>query len=582
MPSTSSGITLFQAQNPSLFLLSQIYVPGVEPNLTVSPPTGNVIPVVGCLLIDSISSDILYVVTAVDPITYATTYVPAQLAANNSDPNSSQVSLLSYGNDIFRVYYDPRTNPVTVIPDTRLVTFGNQNASYQIVLNPGPNQTIISQYYNQAGVYLGNLVPLVDITSLPILPGTTEQPVLTTTGKYCLPCYTNTALTDGQQVAIQIFNSQGAQTAQWIAFAKESVIANEFTYTIPTISSMTITSVQSRSNNEIYIYQNQNTDSLGLQVELTYTDGTVIQAPIDNTQCFVYGLSDFVSSYPGLRQNILVKYYLSSEQVATPSLLNGQTFITAEASLVVISNNLSYGVKISSIPVWDASINQYQLNFFMYNTNRSAPTNVTGLVSYLGANIFSGSTYGSAQYLTLGVDLNAVDPISYPVSTQYQQNLVLTLQPLTSTVRYIIADSSNATIVYGTNSVANPRPQLYFDQSTNMYVVNPVFNTQALFLTNFYTNANPPYDSINEVSAPTPTHFQVKDPSTGIAVTTAPIPMTQYQAEFAITANGNANRYAQPGSNLVVEFLLQLNNNTTLFLYGVPVDVISQTSVTPA
>lgn len=563
----TADITLFTPRNPGLFLLPQIYVPGVSPSVNSSGNTiGNIIPVVGSLVIDVTNNNTLYVVDAVDSNTHASTLNPAQMEVSNTNPDDSLVSIISYGNDIFRVYYDTRTSPITTRPDSRIVVFGTDNVNYQIVINPGSSQTVISQNYNSAGAYTGPLVPMAALTNA---SGTTIEGAM-----WCTPCYVNTTLTDGEELFIQVFNSQGAMTAQISAFAKLSVIVNELDFVIPTISSIAITSTQNRGNNEIYIYQNQNVDSLGIQIILTFTDGHQTTVPIDNTQCFLYGTEDFVASYPGLQQNILVKYFLSSDETATNSLLSeGRNFVTGEVSLIVVPNQLTTGVKISTIPRWNSSTSAYDLFFYLYSVSRNTVVNVTGMVTIDTSTPYNGSLYGVAQNLTLTLDMSQVDPTTYTQSTTYQQTLVITLQPIAALVRYILADATNAAVVFGADSTNNRRPILNFSTSGNQYVISSIFANQAAFLLSFYTDGNPPYDVSNETSAPVPTHFQLRDPSSGLAITTAPIPLASYNTPFNITGTGLQNRYAGTGSTVLVEFLTIVSGSATLINYGTPCDV---------
>lgn len=568
MVSTNTAdITLFTPKNPSLFTIDQIYVPGVAPTVNSSGNTvGNIIPVVGSLVIDVINNNTLYVVDAVDPNTHASTLNPAQIDVTNLTLSETLVSVISYGNDIFRIYYDTRTTPLTVTPDRRIVIFGTDIVNYQIVKNPGPTQTIISQNYDSAGAYTGPLVPMAPITNA---AGTAVVGA-----SYCTPCYINTTIADGEELFIQVFNSQGAMVATVSAFAKLSVIINELDYVVPTISGVTITSTQTRGNNEIYIFQNQDVSSLGIQIVLTFTDGHQTIVPIDNTQCFLYGLADFVPSYPGLQQNILVKYFLSSDQTATNALLSqGRNFITAEASLVVITNQLATGVKIATIPRWNNSTNQYDLFFYLYSIARNTMLNVTGLVTINQSTPYSGVLYGVAQNLTLDLDMSLADPTTYPTSTLYQQTLVITLQPIAALTRYILADATNASVVYGADSSLNRRPIIDFSTSAQQYSISTIFANQAAFLQSFYTDANPPYDTSTETAPPIPTHFQLRDPASGLAITPAPIPIANYNAPFSITGTGLQSRYTGTGAVVIVEFLSVINSTTTLLLIGVPVDV---------
>lgn len=568
MVNTSPGITLFTEQDASVLRIEQLYVPGTAPSRnTAGLPIGNIIPVVGTLVIDVVNNNTLYAVDAVDPNTHATTLGPARMPVDNTNPDDALVSIISYGNDIFRLYYDLRASPTIVWPDRRLVVFGVEIVSYQLVTNPGtPQQVILSQNYDSTGTYTGPLVPMAAVTNA---TGTALEGA-----QYCAPCRVTAALTDNQEVFVQFFNSQGALEATASMFTKQSIIVNEAGYLTPTIAGVSIISTQSRGNNEIFIFQNQDVDSLGIQVQLTYTDGHSRIVPVDNSQCYIYGLADFVSSYPGLQQEILVKYFLGSDESASSALSSqGQSFVTAEVSLVVVANELATGVKISAIPRWNNSTSKYDLFFYLYTDARTNVTNVTGLVSINPSTPYNGSLYGVAQNLILDLDMSQVFPSAYSVSTLYQQTLIITLQPIAALTRYILQDASNAPLAYGADSTNNRRPIVNFSTSLNQYSISTIFANTAAFIQSFYTDANPPYDVATETQPVAPTHFQLRDPASGFAITSAPIPLASFNSPFSITGTGLQNRYTGTGATVIVEFLAQINSNTTLILYGSAVDV---------
>ncbi|CAK9254169.1 unnamed protein product [Sphagnum jensenii] len=535
---TVGGLTLFVPQYPIIISKSNLYNP------TVSPPTGTTIPIVNCIVVDPTQNNALFIVTAVDPTTYASTLTPVTMVVDNTDPNQSQTSIISYGNDIFRLYVDPRTTPFTATPDARIVAFGGNNTTYRIVQNPGSSQIVLSANYNSSGNYTGVLAPMIDVPIPTITGGLAYS--YTGTARSCAPCYVTQTLTDGEELFIQVFNSQGAQTATISVFVQTSIILNEAITPDPVITDITITSNQSRSNGEIYIYQGQNANSLGIQVTLTYSDGHQRNAPIDSQQTFLYGLTDFIASYPGLQQGIIAKYFLSSsEQVSGSLAANSATYISAEATLVVISNQLQYGVKISVIPRWNATLAR-------------------------------GSLYGVAQNLTLQLDMSLVDPTTYSVSTLYQQTSIITLQPIAAYVRYILQDATNATVIYGPDTTGNRRPVVHYDATLQQYYIPAIFPTQTAFLQSFFYDGNPLYNTVSETAPPVPTHFVFRDPASGQMLVAAPIPLAQYTAAVSIIGTGSANRYAGTGSNILVEFMTILGgSNPSLILYGTPADVVT-------
>ena len=564
MTSTTGGITLFTPQYPIVIRMEDLYDP------TVTPAVGKISPVVGCLVVDVVNNNTVYVVDAVDPNTHISTLSPARMLVSNTNPVDSLVSVISYGNDIFRIYYDLRTLPITVRPDTRIVVFGTDVASYQLVQNPGPSQVVLSRHYDASGNYTGPLAPMAPVISP---TGDTYQGA-----SYATPCSVQSALTDGQEIFMEVFNSQGAQIALISAFAKQSIIINEMISPEPIITSAAITSTQSRPNNEIYIYENQTVASLGLQVVLTYSNGYTRTAPIDQTQCFLYGTEDFIPSYPGLRQTLLAKYYLDTNEVMSSSLAaDNVSYVTAEADLVVIANGLVAGVKIAAIPIWSPSSNKYKLAYFLYTTTRDRVINVTGMVTLSPSTPFNGAYYGQPQVLTLQLDMSQAEPTIYSVSTIYQQTVVITLQPLAAVDRYVIKDATNAPLSLGATTSTLHRPTIHYDPSIQQYYVPSLFASSIPFLQAFYWNANPPYDTTTETQAPSPTHFQLRDPSSGVLLTAAPIAISAYETAVSIMGAGLPNRYAQSGSNLLVEFLEVLSPSNTLILYGIACDTYTGT-----
>lgn len=563
MTNTTSGVTLFVPENPIIIPMSKLYDP------SVTPPTGNVIPVVDTFVVDA--SFNVWIVSSVDPTTHASTLVPAKFLVSNTNPDDSLTSTVSYGNDIFWVYYDVRTSPIVVRPDEKLVVFGMDNVSYQLVQNPGPTQTVISRRYDASGNYTGQLVP----TGTVVLPGGSPAPG----ASYFPACHVQSPLTDGEEIFIQVFNSQGAQTAQYVAFTKASIIINEAITPSPVITGVTITSPQTRSNGEIYIYQSQAIASLGLQVVMTYSDGHTRIVPIDQTQCFLYGTEDFIASYPGLVQPLIAKYYLNSSEVLAESLAAlHRTYVTAETNLVVIANGLQTGVKISVVPQWNATTNQYNLSFFLYTTTRDRMINVTGMVTINTSTPFNGEYYGQPQTLTLQLDMSQAEPTIYSAPTLYQQTSIITLQALTATDRYTLADAVNGA-VFGATTSSLARPVIHYDTTLQQYYIPSIYASLAAFLQAFFNNASPPYDTTNETQVPNPTHFWLRDPSSGVLLNSAAIPLAAWNAAFSIIGAGLANRYAGTGSNVIVEFVAILNSQTTLVLYGVPVDVYVGTYV---
>ena len=153
-----------------VYPLSVIYDPDVDLPSSLESEA-KIIPAVSSIVVDDMSGlhNTVYVVVAVDSETLKSTLRPAAFAEIN---DQTVDRILSYGNNIYMLYY----SPVTITDDTnttikcnrlsiddKFTLFGNHSANYQLVrTNADGTKTIISQTVvdaisvNNAGVSLAN------------------------------------------------------------------------------------------------------------------------------------------------------------------------------------------------------------------------------------------------------------------------------------------------------------------------------------------------------------------------------------------------------------------------------------------
>ena len=153
-----------------VYPLSVIYDPDVDLPSSLESEA-KIIPAVSSIVVDDMSGlhNTVYVVVAVDNETLKSTLRPAAFAEIN---DQTVDRILSYGNNIYMLYY----SPVTITDDTnttikcnrlsiddKFTLFGNHSANYQLVrTNADGTKTIISQTVvdaisvNNAGVSLAN------------------------------------------------------------------------------------------------------------------------------------------------------------------------------------------------------------------------------------------------------------------------------------------------------------------------------------------------------------------------------------------------------------------------------------------
>lgn len=537
--------------------LSDIYDPD---NIEGS---GNIVPTVGSILTEGTR---LYTVLSVNPTTYKTTYAQATIVVTDED-SGDQVSIVSYSNDIFSLYADDRNSPTRLQPDTRLIVTGRTPARYRLFINRGTeDEKVISKYYGSDGGQISDYVPMFQVLT------SDNQP----SGQaYAFPCHTSEVLSDGQEVSMVIYNDHGASVAEVNLFWRSSVIMNETPGYRPRITGLRVSATQMRNNGEIYLHETQDPDSLNMQLYVVYDDGNEQPVDIDNQKTFVYNLEQFRASYAGMTQEVLYKYYLSNtEELAEGVLPEPGSYISLRVPIIVLPTELGVTAKISVMPRWSVSLNQWVLKYFLYTTDRDTMIDITPHVTVTSGTFNGSSTmFGIWQEFEIGVDMMVVLPSQYSEQIVYRQPVTLRLQNIAIYEHYLIRDTLGSPIVYGLDTQASNRPVLMYDNTLERYFVpTDTFTDVDEFIESFYRRASPPYISDAEDVAPTPTHFTVRDINNGTMVISEPIPVEDYDQAFSIIG-AVKDRLLGTAANVIFEFTYRQDVSTDLILYGVPVDV---------
>ena len=516
------------------------------------------VPKIRSLVVDQNGS--IFRVVSVDEETYRSTLSPASIVITD-DTQDDQISVENYQNNIFACYLDDRNLPVRVVIDSRLVIYG-QTESYQLFINyQTEDERVVSSYYDTDGSFISNSVPMIDILSTDGTPSN---------AKYPRPSHTQETLADGTRLTMVIYNAQNSVVATTTLFTKRSTIQSSETGNQPVISNMSIIGNQSRGNDEFFVIQNQDIEELNLRARLTYDDGGTVEVPVDNQKLHLYGAESFFPSWIGLRQPIMMKYFLSFQEAGQPEIITNN-FITSDAYLVVTPAASYANVKISVIPYWVAAANEYRLRYFLYSADRTRSREITSHVT-ISTGTFVGNAFGDQQSLTLRVNLNEIDSTTYPDTNFYEQNVVISLQPPTSSTRWIIQDTPTSEIVYGAENPAGPRPRILYSPTSQRYrIPSTLFRTTEFFLTAFYTYGQAPFDPTTEEQVPQPTHFTFRDIQTGDALLSSPVDINDFSVELAIIGAGSSDRYVN--TTILVEFILRTQGGNTSILYGVPVEV---------
>lgn len=594
----STKSILFGERAAGVYLMSEIYFPSKDTESVGPDQSGKIVPAVGSLIVDDTVGlhNQQYTVTAVDPLTYEPTLIPSTFVIDST----AQVDrVLSYGNDIFMLYFSSTTenvegsniNLTRLIVDNKLSLFGKHAATYQLVQTDDEgDEHVISRRYiagsNNTLIPSGTVIPMLDTGVEGI--------------RKCDGCYTDATLLEGEEIRCDVYTAGGILIAQIRLIAKEGHLLNEKIGVANPIVDMVIKGTQMTAPGELYLYQGQNVKELGIYVDLIYSDGSARTIAIDNRRGFCYGLEKVTSSIVNVKFDILIKYYLSaSDAVGSGSdvIDDGKIrYISRTATITIIQNPSDVIAKISPIPMWDALNQCWYLRFLRYRSNRlsspyaveltsGSPTaDMTSDPEFVQTSGFNGKLFSTEQTVTM---IYHEQEDNFGSSTQKEASFVIELRNRASigekgAVYWLIKDTVGSDKTYGDTSDGAIRPRIEYVGTTSTdasYQIPAVFKETSnqtateVFLENFYYNANPPKIG-SEVVAPAPTHFRLKLPDKkGTPLVTSLIPVEDFRKKFTVNVPTGYSANFLLNQTVVVEFVRELDATTCEYLYGVPVDV---------
>ena len=547
-------LIIYNNRKPDSYAIADIYDPE-------NPQSGKYFPSLNSLVIDTDGG--LYYVESRDESSYSVTLKPCRIIATATGGGTDEeVTIVSYGNDKFCLYQDTRTDPHKLIVDAKFLVYGNNLVEYALYQpDASGNEQCISMYFDSTGSFISNRIPLQSISE--------EYPAY----KFPTNCHTTHSLVEGDPVTLRAFNNLGNLAAEITLYVRNASWLNDLASHTNPIVKLDAEAVQMQGD-DFYIYEKQDPSHLNIRPYLLYADGTKTYINVDNQQCFIYGLSDLIPSYAGRHQRIVIKYFLNYRETTTQSTDDNRRFLTCTKNVLVLDNNNDFTVKLSVVPYWDTDHDTWKMNFFAYTDDRQNVYNVTDLVTYNKDYPFDGTTakFGTEQHLVLDYDLQSIFQTDDPLPGA--QSLYITFWDQTKYERYTYRDSYDDNFIYGVDGSITRRPVIYYDSTISQYFIpTSIFQNKEAVIESFYTLARPPYNPELETIAPTPTHFTVRDGTSGQQIIGGPIAIEEYGQAWP-TIIGTP---VLTGQTVLVEFLLSTSETNFAILWGVPVDVYEGT-----
>lgn len=433
---------------------------------------------------------------------------------NQSGPTDEDIFLGAGPGPIgesFRLYVDKSVIPYTVALDARVRIYSTESSYIKIFKGTdiSVTGTIISAYYNQSGILVGENIPLESIT----VPSISDAPIK-------MPKIGSTSydLHDGEICTVVAYNDIGQAICVAKFIVKETAFIRQTDAGQKYISNISLESpfINSLNNRQIDYPVNITLASVPLIGVVTYTDGSQMRMPVDGTKFTLYGRDQYVSTVVGQTIPLVLTYQLGVDEVNYISQSSHNQQISVDYQATSIAEDGTYSVKLFVFPVWTTPVGGgtpfYRLEYFLYNLDRQQYFHVTPYVEVpAGGNVYDPTLYGVQQYLTVAVDLAEING-AFNEYRHVQTFKVAILNDGSvdnfNENRWLVTYESGQSPVYGEGLIA----KCEYSNVNNMGVdiTCGAASVDAWLLKTYYA-AKPLFNSFTEdLAAIRPTHFKLR------------------------------------------------------------------------
>lgn len=412
--------------------------------------------------------------------------------------------LASVNNAANFVWLDTSIIPYRFSVDARMYIYP-QNASYVKVFRgtdiSAATGVVISRYYDQSGHNQGENIPLVEVA---LLDEINNHSISTVAVGSC-----TTELNNGEIVTLVVYDDVGGPISRTACLVQRS----EFIRTIEA-SALYVTGISLRSQNlsitddkTIEYPVNATVESNQLIGVVTYNNHNSIELPVDGTKFSISGLTNFIASEAGKRFPAVLTYQMGPDEFSNHLTQQTNRTISVEYSILTISVDNAYNVKLFAGPKWNWDVGAYRMEYWLYNLDRDETYYVTPYVQLGVGSHFDPVEYGVKQSFAVTINLAQIN--SDFNSYTHVQVITLTLhQPGHEGVipRWTMEYLPAQTPAFG-GTVAAQVHQI----DANLWDVSIASSAYSMedWLRRTYEATIPLKHALREAVPPTPTHFKL-------------------------------------------------------------------------
>lgn len=493
-----------------------------------------------------------YKIVAIDPTTLIPTLQAIRTVNDPAPVSDDDLFLLGPGEQVetLRVFVDKSVLPFKITADKRATVNSVLTKYCKIAVGSKLDGTdrIISKYFDGSGQYVGENIPL-EVVAMP--NGQNYSVKVPMTG------YTTEDLAQGDTVTYEFFDDEGSLVSirtgkvQLTSFMRQTDAASKYITSIELDSPWL-----SESNpNELRYPINIPLNGLNLFGIANYSDGSKMKLPVDGTRFKIMGFQEHVATIVGQTTRLVLSYNLADNEevyAAQQAYPNGPRFMTETYQAITENFDGAYSLKLFCSPTWNTDVNQWRLEWFLYNLDRTIAINVTPYIHYADNHAPfdpNPSAYGLNQQLQVNLDLSDVNGVYRKVNFTQTLSVVLYRDATDhSGTPFTVYYESGQTPPYGQDLHADVQ---FVNQNLKYVNIGLGMTDQAAWLTKVLAPAKPLYDPDREPSYPVPDMFAFmwNDGS---------------QSEFPISQWNQANQVSQAvpnGGTLNIKFFRRTPDN---------------------
>lgn len=472
---------------------------------------GKYVPKVDDWVVD-VEASLIYRVAALDITTLEPRLVSIKpLQQDQQFDNADLILGVGPGTiaDTFRAYLNKAVMPHTLTVDSRLHTYSPDAERFTIFRGTDitGDSKAISQMYNQSNEMVGTSIPLV----LAETTGTNKSV------KAFPMCYTTEDIPDGEVLVLITYSDAGHQIAKvrlLVENTQFTPVADQSTKYVTAIA-LESPFISPNDPNQLRFPLNVPLNGLSLYGVVTYSDGSKVRHPVNNTKFSLRGMDNFISTYAGQLFDLVLDYKLAENEVALGLNTTVARSVTRDYTVVTTNYEGMYSPKLFGYPVWINSLEGYRMEWWLYDMERRMSQLVTPFVKYNeNAAPFNRTGYGYKQSLSVSINLKDVNPSGLALNHVQTIDVVLRQPGDARTTNWAIGFVPQQEILFGEGNFAKSK---IIDQNRMTLNIACGETQQAKWLERLYRLTKPLTDQGRESQAPEPTHFAICTPSWQVA-----------------------------------------------------------------